>query len=239
MSGQGRTPARAFEFWGTAHVYLSIDQTTGAARSARQRISLFFLSLHMLHQTWKSTIHHDHDHDDRHDEAKMPVVGGARSCCMDLFVEWILSVIIFTDIIVWVRNGAAKSVVMGNWHCLRFEFFIDVCSVAKAEKQFLWTTHCRRLNFCEMSLLRAFSRTFSLVLHVAELILPGRVQHCFFFVFFFNFSCLCSEHCSKLEHSVASVFTVYIIILRFSSLFLFYLFIYFQRKMYVFRRLNF
>ena len=30
-------------------------------------------------------------------------------------IQWILSVII-----VWVRNGASKSVVMGNSHCLRF-----------------------------------------------------------------------------------------------------------------------
>ena len=38
-------------------------------------------------------------------------------------------------------------------------------------------------------------------------------------VFFFNFSSPgpCSEHCSKLEHCIASVFTVYIFILRFSS----------------------
>ena len=48
----------------------------------------------------------------------------------------------------------------------------------------------------------------------------------FFFCFFFNFSghTLCSEHCSQLDHCVASVFSVYIIMLRFSSFF--YLFIY-------------
>ena len=83
-------------------------------------------------------------------------------------------------IIVWVRNGASKSVVMGNSHCLRFLpvnvsrqarvrqleelrrllflFFrhararsLLCVRLHKSEKQFLWTTHCRRLNFCEMS----------------------------------------------------------------------------------------
>ena len=47
-------------------------------------------------------------------------------------------------------------------------------------------------------------------------------------IFFFNFSghSLCSEHCSQLEHCVASVFSVSIIIQRFSSFFLLiYLFI--------------
>ena len=61
-----------------------------------------------------------------------------------------------------------------------------------------------------------------------------RVQYCFFFVFFlfffFNSSghSLCSEYCSQLEHCVTSVFSVYIIILRFSSFFflLIYLFIF-------------
>ena len=54
----------------------------------------------------------------------------------------------------------------------------------------------------------------------------------YFFLFFLNFSghSLCSEHCSQLEHCVASVFSVYIIILRFSSFFSIYLFIYFQKK---------
>ena len=69
-----------------------------------------------------------------------------------------------------------------------------------------------------------------------------RVQHCFFFFFFFffNFSghSLCSEHCSQLEHCVASVFSVYIIIPRFSSFF-FYLFIYLFPDKDVFKRLNF
>ena len=65
-----------------------------------------------------------------------------------------------------------------------------------------------------------------------------RVQHCFFFCFFFfNFSghSLCSEHCSQLEHCVASVFSVYIIILSFSSFFSIYLF----PDKDVFKRLNF
>ena len=59
-----------------------------------------------------------------------------------------------------------------------------------------------------------------------------RVQHCFFFVFFFNFSghSLCSEHCSQLEHCVACSFSVhyYTKVQQFFSI---YLFIYFQIKM--------
>ena len=51
------------------------------------------------------------------------------------------------------------------------------------------------------------------------------------FIFYFSGHSLCSEHCSQLEHCVASVFSVYIIILRFSSFFSIYLFIYFQIKM--------
>ena len=62
---------------------------------------------------------------------------------------------------------------------------------------------------------------------------PSESSTVFFFCFVFNFSghSLCSEHCSQLEHCVASVFSVYIIILRFSSFFSIYLFIYFQIKM--------
>ena len=57
-------------------------------------------------------------------------------------------------------------------------------------------------------------------------------------VLFFKFSGLCSEHCSKLEHCVASVFSMYIFILRFNSFFSF-LFIYLFLEKDVFRRLNF
>ena len=150
--------------------------------------------------------------------------------------------LILSVIIVWVRNGASKPVVMGNSHFLRFllaeksssagritkapvlvlsscQGTIIVYSVAQTGE----TIHCRRLNFCEVS--SSFSQTLSLALHDVRSS-SFRVQHCFFF----KFSGLCSEHCSKLEHCVASVFSMYIIILRFSSFFFFSIYIFISRE---------
>ena len=79
---------------------------------------------------------------------------------------------------------------MGNSHCLRF--FIAtasaVCSIAQTGAgETIFVDHSlQKTRLLRNELIVSadfFSRTFSLVLHVVELILPGRVQHCFFFLF--------------------------------------------------------